>query len=207
MFPPSIRAFPTLSWTCRWNKFSCLKYKAEKDLAIEKVELVLFSSLVGRQTASTLQVGAFIIKAVPSQIQWVKIVLFSSLEVLSTNCKYLTSRCVYNKNCSSQIGHKRYRGNFQCKQTRNWCEHIQRNLCISLNHSKIHVLISKLLFQIAALHVTEKARERILKAGGEVMTLDQLALKSPLGKNTVLLQGEERSQIHIFLFVIHKRKH
>merc|ERR1711956_143065 len=25
-------------------------------------------------------------------------------------------------------------------------------------------------------------RERILKAGGEVMTLDQLALKSPLGK-------------------------
>jgi len=103
MFPPSIRAFPTLIWTCRWHKFSCLKYKAEKDLAIEKVELVLFSSLVGRQTASTLQVGAFIIKAVPSQIQWVKIVLFSSLEVLSTNCKYLTSRCVYNKNCSSQI--------------------------------------------------------------------------------------------------------
>ena len=67
-----------------------------------------------------------------------------------------------------------------------------------LNLSKIHVLISKLLFQIAALHVTEKARERILKAGGEVMTLDQLALKSPLGKNTVLLQGE---------FVIHIRKH
>ena len=28
--------------------------------------------------------------------------------------------------------------------------------------------------QVAALHVTEKARERILKAGGEVMTLDQL---------------------------------
>merc|ERR1711956_208957 len=28
--------------------------------------------------------------------------------------------------------------------------------------------------KIAALHVTEKARERILKAGGEVMTLDQL---------------------------------
>merc|ERR1739844_727941 len=33
--------------------------------------------------------------------------------------------------------------------------------------------------KIAVLHVTEKARERILKAGGEVMTLDQLALKSP----------------------------
>merc|ERR1712072_338918 len=31
---------------------------------------------------------------------------------------------------------------------------------------------------VAALHVTEKARERILKAGGEVMTLDQLAPSS-----------------------------
>merc|ERR1712228_1046738 len=43
---------------------------------------------------------------------------------------------------------------------------------------------------VAALHVTEKARERILKAGGEVMTLDQLALKAPTGQNTVLLQGK-----------------
>merc|ERR1712193_273487 len=42
---------------------------------------------------------------------------------------------------------------------------------------------------VAALHVTEKARERILKAGGEVMTLDQLALRAPEGKNTVMLQG------------------
>merc|ERR1712140_22575 len=48
--------------------------------------------------------------------------------------------------------------------------------------------------KIAALHVTEKARERILKAGGEVMTLDQLALKSPLGKNTVLLQGRRTAR-------------
>merc|ERR1712008_332993 len=48
--------------------------------------------------------------------------------------------------------------------------------------------------KIAALHVTEKARERILKAGGEVMTLDQLALKYPLGKNTVLLQGKRTAR-------------
>merc|ERR1711971_590646 len=48
--------------------------------------------------------------------------------------------------------------------------------------------------KIAALHVTEKARERILKAGGEVMTLDQLALKSPTGKNTVLLQGRRTAR-------------
>uniref|UniRef100_UPI00397EF3D4 hypothetical protein n=1 Tax=Salmonella sp. s51944 TaxID=3159655 RepID=UPI00397EF3D4 len=30
---------------------------------------------------------------------------------------------------------------------------------------------------------------RILKAGGEIITLDQLALRSPRGQSTVLLQG------------------
>merc|ERR1712080_353045 len=48
---------------------------------------------------------------------------------------------------------------------------------------------------VAALHVTEKARERILKAGGEVMTLDQLALRVPEGKNTVLLQGRRTARL------------
>merc|ERR1711877_91811 len=47
---------------------------------------------------------------------------------------------------------------------------------------------------VAALHVTEKARERILKAGGEVMTLDQLALKAPTGQNTLLLQGRRTAR-------------
>merc|ERR1712025_364678 len=47
---------------------------------------------------------------------------------------------------------------------------------------------------VAALHVTEKARERILKAGGEVMTLDQLALKAPTGQNTVLMQGRRTAR-------------
>merc|ERR1711893_268977 len=42
---------------------------------------------------------------------------------------------------------------------------------------------------VCALHVTEKARERILKAGGEILTFDQLALRAPLGKNTLLVQG------------------
>lgn len=44
-------------------------------------------------------------------------------------------------------------------------------------------------FQVCALHVTEGARARILKAGGEVITFDQLALRAPKGNNTVLLQG------------------
>lgn len=45
-------------------------------------------------------------------------------------------------------------------------------------------------FQVCALHVTEGARARILKAGGEVITFDQLALRAPKGNNTVLLQGK-----------------
>nr|ABZ04231.1 ribosomal protein rpl18 [Lineus viridis] len=42
---------------------------------------------------------------------------------------------------------------------------------------------------VCALHVTEGARARILKAGGTIITFDQLALKSPKGKNTLLIQG------------------
>merc|ERR1711944_349415 len=48
--------------------------------------------------------------------------------------------------------------------------------------------------KICASHVTEKARERILKAGGEILTFDQLALAAPTGKNTVLLQGRRKSR-------------
>lgn len=35
---------------------------------------------------------------------------------------------------------------------------------------------------VAALRVTETARARILKAGGKVLTLDQLVLLAPTGK-------------------------
>ena len=47
---------------------------------------------------------------------------------------------------------------------------------------------------IAALRVTKTARERIEKAGGEVITLDQLALRAPKGSNTVLLRGKKNSR-------------
>ncbi|CAJ1371464.1 unnamed protein product [Effrenium voratum] len=42
---------------------------------------------------------------------------------------------------------------------------------------------------VCALQFTETARARILKAGGECMTFDQLAMRSPMGKGTVLLRG------------------
>lgn len=43
--------------------------------------------------------------------------------------------------------------------------------------------------KITALRFTETARARILKAGGECLTFDQLALRAPLGQNTILLRG------------------
>lgn len=48
--------------------------------------------------------------------------------------------------------------------------------------------------RICALRVTERARERIVKAGGEVLTFDQLALLSPTGNNTVLVQGKRTTR-------------
>ncbi len=64
---------------------------------------------------------------------------------------------------------------------------------------------------ICALHLSEPVRARILAAGGEIFTFDQLALRSPKGKNTVLLQGPRKARkanrffgkliIKIFLFL------
>eukprot|EP00619_Florenciella_sp_RCC1007_P010193 CAMPEP_0205908056 /NCGR_PEP_ID=MMETSP1325-20131115/2947_1 /ASSEMBLY_ACC=CAM_ASM_000708 /TAXON_ID=236786 /ORGANISM="Florenciella sp., Strain RCC1007" /LENGTH=193 /DNA_ID=CAMNT_0053274217 /DNA_START=30 /DNA_END=611 /DNA_ORIENTATION=+ len=43
--------------------------------------------------------------------------------------------------------------------------------------------------RVCALRFTEGARARIVKAGGECLTFDQLALESPKGTNCVLLRG------------------
>lgn len=48
--------------------------------------------------------------------------------------------------------------------------------------------------RLCALKVTETARARILKAGGEIITFDQLALMAPTGSNTVLLRGPKNSR-------------
>jgi|EP01083_Nonionella_stella_P076335 large subunit ribosomal protein L18e len=42
---------------------------------------------------------------------------------------------------------------------------------------------------VCALSITESAKTRILAAGGEILTFDQLALRCPTGSNTVLLRG------------------
>lgn len=48
--------------------------------------------------------------------------------------------------------------------------------------------------KICALRVTEKARAKILEQGGEIITFDQLALRAPNGKNTILLQGKRNAR-------------
>lgn len=54
------------------------------------------------------------------------------------------------------------------------------------------VNLSKLT--ICALHFTEGARARIEKAGGECISFDQLALRSPKGSNTILLRGRKTAR-------------
>ncbi|KAM0951144.1 putative ribosomal protein L18e [Dioscorea sansibarensis] len=48
--------------------------------------------------------------------------------------------------------------------------------------------------KVTALRFTETARARIVKAGGECLTFDQLALRAPLGQNTVLLRGPKNAR-------------
>ena len=47
---------------------------------------------------------------------------------------------------------------------------------------------------VAALKFTRAAKERILNAGGETLTLDQLALRAPTGSNTILLRGKRNTR-------------
>ncbi|CAH9087418.1 unnamed protein product [Cuscuta europaea] len=48
--------------------------------------------------------------------------------------------------------------------------------------------------KVCALRFTKTARARIEKAGGECLTFDQLALRAPLGQNTLLLRGPKNSR-------------
>lgn len=61
---------------------------------------------------------------------------------------------------------------------------------------------------VAALRFTATARARIEAAGGEVLTLDQLALRAPTGSNTLLLRGPKnaREAVKHFGFGPHKHK-
>ncbi|PWN38859.1 large subunit ribosomal protein L18e [Ceraceosorus guamensis] len=60
---------------------------------------------------------------------------------------------------------------------------------------------------IAALRFTRTAKARIEAAGGEALTLDQLALRSPKGSNTILLRGPKNAREAVKHFGMGPHKH
>eukprot|EP00871_Galdieria_phlegrea_P001476 jgi/Galph1/2329/GphlegSOOS_G969.1 len=72
------------------------------------------------------------------------------------------------------------------------------------NRDKIIVIVGKVLndertyevpkLTICCLKISDSARARIEKAGGEVLTFDQLALRSPKGSNCFLLRGPKHAR-------------
>jgi len=60
---------------------------------------------------------------------------------------------------------------------------------------------------VAALRFTATARARILAAGGETLTLDQLALRAPTGSNTLLLRGPKNAREAVKHFGMGPHKH
>jgi len=58
--------------------------------------------------------------------------------------------------------------------------------------------------KVCALRFTETARARILKAGGECLTFDQLALSDPKGENLVLLRGKKSAREAVKHFAGHR---
>lgn len=60
---------------------------------------------------------------------------------------------------------------------------------------------------VAALRFTATARARIVKAGGEAITLDQLALRAPTGSNTLILRGPKNAREAVKHFGMGPHKH
>lgn len=72
------------------------------------------------------------------------------------------------------------------------------------NEKKIAVVVGDVLndvrlynvpkMRVCALRFSRQARKRILEAGGQCLTIDQLAHKCPTGANTVLVQGRRTAR-------------
>ncbi|KAF2711354.1 60S ribosomal protein-like protein L18 [Pleomassaria siparia CBS 279.74] len=60
---------------------------------------------------------------------------------------------------------------------------------------------------IAALRFTATARARILKAGGEALTIDEVATRAPTGANTLLLRGPKNAREAVKHFGMGPHKH
>merc|ERR1712226_372879 len=53
---------------------------------------------------------------------------------------------------------------------------------------------------LCCLRITESARARIVNAGGEVITFDQLAIRAPTGSNCELLRGKRTARTAVRYF-------
>ncbi|OEL22871.1 60S ribosomal protein L18-3, partial [Dichanthelium oligosanthes] len=56
--------------------------------------------------------------------------------------------------------------------------------------------------KVCALRFTETARARIINVGGECLTFDQLALRAPLGQNTVQLFNLDHIDIGLHFVIL-----
>lgn len=68
-------------------------------------------------------------------------------------------------------------------------------------------LLSVPKLTVAALRFTATARARIEAAGGEALTLDQLALRAPTGSNTLLIRGPKNAREAVKHFGMGPHKH
>lgn len=89
---------------------------------------------------------------------------------------------------------------------------------MSGRRDKIAVIVGKVLddermldipkLNICALDFSSTARARIEKAGGQCITLDELAVRHPKGDNTVLLRGRRHArEVYKHFFGVAKKGH
>jgi hypothetical protein len=86
--------------------------------------------------------------------------------------------------------------NFVCVRKKNCLRCVTWIVFAGLQENQIAVIVGTVTddkrvhkvpaMNVAALRFTETARARIVNAGGECLTFDQLALRAPLGQNTVI---------------------
>ena len=87
-------------------------------------------------------------------------------------------------------------------------EHANKTVVIIGTVTDDNRLLTVPKMSIAALRFTATARARIVDAGGECLTMDQLALRAPTGTNTLLLRGPKnaREAVKHFGFGPHSHK-
>ena len=73
-------------------------------------------------------------------------------------------------------------------------EHENKTIVVVATVTDDNRLLEVPKLSIAALRFTATVRARILKAGGECLTLDELAMRAPTGSNTLLLRGPKNAR-------------